>query len=118
MLTENSDYNAKEDITPIDPTTVLQTLVELPLSTWSYRKDPGVRHLGPMAQDFHDRFGLGESPTGIATLDTSGVALAAIQALAADNAAKEARIAHLEVQLAELEAVVAQLAAQRPGGDH
>jgi hypothetical protein len=34
-----------------------------------------------MAEDFYQAFGLGESETGIATLDTSGVALAAIQGL-------------------------------------
>ena len=36
--------------------------------------------MGPMAQDFHAIFGLGEDDTHIASLDASGVALAAVVA--------------------------------------
>jgi hypothetical protein len=41
-------------------------------------QDPGVRHMGPMGQDFHRAFGLGESSRYIATVDADGV-LAAIK---------------------------------------
>jgi FtsZ-binding cell division protein ZapB len=34
-----------------------------------------------MAQDFYAAFGLGQSETGLSSIDTAGVALAAIQAL-------------------------------------
>ena len=37
--------------------------------------------MGPMAEDFHTTFGLGASDKHITNLDTSGVALASIQAL-------------------------------------
>jgi hypothetical protein len=84
-LTENSDVNAKQDIVRVDPNAVLARIVKLPISEWSYIDAPNQRHIGPMAQDFHASFGLGGSEKQIATLDTSGVALAGIKALKAEN---------------------------------
>ena len=81
-LTENSDKNAKMAIEPVDEAAILDKVAALPVSAWSYKDDaPGIRHIGPMAQDFHAAFGLGHTDKGIATLDTSGVALASIKAL-------------------------------------
>ena len=78
-------------------------MIELPISEWSYKTAAdGTRHIGPMAQDFSAAFGLGNSNTSIATLDVGGVALAAIQALEAENRALEARIEALEALVAEL----------------
>jgi len=52
------------------------------ISAWSYNEgDPEARHIGPMAQDFHEAFGTGSSDKCIPTVDANGVALAAIQAL-------------------------------------
>ena len=54
----------------------------LPLSTWSYQAQGGeTRHMGPMAQDFHAAFGLGEDERYISSVDADGVTLAAIQGL-------------------------------------
>jgi trimeric autotransporter adhesin len=55
-----------------------------------------VRHLGPMAQDFHARFGLGDDDRTYNSVDAHGVALAAIQALDRMVAAQEKRIQSLE----------------------
>jgi hypothetical protein len=97
-LSENSDRAAKRDIEAIDPLAILKALREVPIQSWSYNDTPGVRHLGPMAQDFHAAFGLGAEATSIATIDRDGVALAAIQALYDLTLAKDARIAELEAQ--------------------
>lgn len=81
-LTQMSDRDSKSDIVPVDVEQVLARVADLPISTWSNKKDAkGVRHMGPMAQDFYAAFGLGDDERRIATLDTSGAALAAIQAL-------------------------------------
>jgi len=40
-----------------------------------------VRHAGPMAEDFHQAFGLGEDDKHIAPGDQAGVALLAVQGL-------------------------------------
>jgi hypothetical protein len=59
---------------------VLAKLARLPLSTWSYKHD-GVRHIGPMAQDFFAVYGFGEDRRHITTSDLAGVGLAADKAL-------------------------------------
>ena len=55
-----------------------------------------VRHLGPMAQDFHASFGLGNDDRTYHSVDAHGVALAAIQALERVVKQQEQRIERLE----------------------
>jgi hypothetical protein len=103
VLTEGSDRNIKENIEAVNPTDVLAKVVDLPLSTWNYIKDESdTQHLGPMAQDFHAAFGLGDDEKKIATLDTSGVALAAIQGLNLELKNRDEKIAELEEANQEL----------------
>jgi trimeric autotransporter adhesin len=102
--TSVSDRNAKENFRPVDAADVLAKVVALPISRWNYKsQDSNVQHLGPMAQDFKAAFDLGESDTGITTVDADGVALAAIQGLnkkleetRAENAELKARLEKLE----------------------
>jgi hypothetical protein len=106
--TSMSDRNAKENFAPVDAQALLEKVSALPLSTWNYKsQDPAVRHLGPMAQDFKAAFNVGESDTGITTVDADGVALAAIQGLnqkvEAQNAALRAENAELKARLEKLE---------------
>ena len=77
-----SDRNLKRDIEPVDEQGVLESVARIPVSTWSYKNDdPSVRHLGPMAQDFHAAFGLGSTDRAYDPIDAHGVELAAIKAL-------------------------------------
>ena len=126
-----SDRNVKTNFVPLDSKEVLDKVVALPVTTWAYRSDAATRHMGPVAQDFHAAFGLGDDDRAINHLDESGVALAAIQglnakveALAAVLTAREARIATLEStvatmrtdqhsELAQLRALVETLLAAR-----
>ncbi len=76
---------------------ILRRLRTLPIKTWSYKFDhPTVLHLGPMAQDFADRFGLSDDDRTIHPIDSSGVALAAIQALAEQVEALQEEVAILK----------------------
>ena len=76
----------------------------MPVSTWNYTsQDPSIRHIGPMAQDFYATFGVGEDERRISTIDADGVALAAIQALYAENQALKAELAGMEARLSALE---------------
>lgn len=103
-LTEMSDRASKENIRSVNSRDVLAKVIDLPLSTWNYiDTEDEVRHLGPMAQDFFAAFGLNNSPKGISTLDTSGVALAAIQGLNEVIQEKDAQIQDLEARLKALE---------------
>lgn len=109
-----SDRNLKEHFAPVNSRDILDKVLELPLTTWNYRTDPGASHLGPMAQDFRAAFGFGTDDKHIATVDADGVALAAIQGLnqkleqetAAQRAElqnKDRRITDLEQRLQRLE---------------
>ena len=78
------------------------------MASWNYKaQGRDIRHFGPMAQDFHAAFGLGESDRTITTVDADGVALAAIQGLNAkleeELKAKNARISELERRLEGIE---------------
>lgn len=99
-----SDRAAKNDFQPVDASAILDAIVELSIAEWSLVKDPaGVRHVGPTAQDFRAKFGLGADDRHIALADMSGVALAAIQVLAARLEDRDAEIERLSRRLAALE---------------
>ncbi|HEY3353503.1 MAG TPA: tail fiber domain-containing protein [Polyangia bacterium] len=98
-----SDREQKSGIVATDPEQVLAALEQVPVSTWSYKTEPGgVRHMGPMAQDFHGAFGLGDSERHIAQIDADGVALAAIQGLLRVTRRQDARLAALGSENATL----------------
>lgn len=81
-----SSRDAKEDIEAVDDEAVLEGLGGVDIYTWRGESEPEtVRHMGPMAEDFHRAFGLGTSNKAIATIDLDGVALAAIRAVHAEN---------------------------------
>jgi hypothetical protein len=104
----------KDGFSPVDPQAVLAQVAELPLASWTYKKDDGaIRHIGPMAEDFHAAFGLGADDRYISDSDTVGVALAAIQGLNQVVEQKDQRIVKLESRLEELESLVRELASDR-----
>ena len=91
-----SDRNVKQQFASIQPQEVLDKLAALPISEWSFKSDPSIRHVGPMAQDFYGAFGLGIDDKHIATVDADGVALAAIQGLNQKLEEKSAEIQALK----------------------
>jgi trimeric autotransporter adhesin len=110
-----SDRNTKTNFEPVDPTAVLNQVTQLPVHYWNYRaQDPATRHLGPVAQDFHSAFGLGNNPRRIATVDADGVALAAIQGLnlklETELEARDRELKQLRQEMATLTARFEQLA--------
>jgi hypothetical protein len=100
-----SDRNAKTAIAPLDDASILASVVRLPVSSWQYKSERGVRHVGPMAQDFYAAFGVGTDDRHITSIDEDGVALAAIKALNAENTGLQAENAALHQRLARDEAV-------------
>jgi hypothetical protein len=105
-----SDRNKKENFATVDASAVLQKVVEMPITTWSYTfEDSSVRHIGPMAQDFKAAFEVGATDKAIFQVDADGVALASIQALAAELATVKDENARLKGSLAAMERRLAQL---------
>jgi hypothetical protein len=106
--TNLSDRECKKNFEDVDAREVLERLVEVPVRTWSYKsQDDSIRHMGATSQDLHAAFGLGLDDTGIATVDGLGVSMAAIQGLRHE---KDAQIAELRQELADLKALVQHLA--------
>jgi len=112
-----SDRNRKELFAGVDGEDILNRIRGLPVTTWRYRdeQDRSVRHIGPMAQDWHQAFGFSKDNTTINMSDFDGVNLAAIQALEkrttelrAQVAEKDAKIQELEARIARLEALLTQ----------
>ncbi|WP_406102751.1 hypothetical protein OG698_10205 [Streptomyces sp. NBC_01003] len=68
-------------LTQRDGFAILQAVASVPVSSWSYRGEEHVQHLGPMAQDWHAAFGLGPDDRSIHLVDVNGVSMVAVQAL-------------------------------------
>jgi hypothetical protein len=107
-----STKTAKSDIEPVNGPDALTAVESLDIATWRYdAEDEDIRHIGPMAEDFHDAFGLGHDEQRISNVDADGVALAAIQGLSqqldetqAELDAKDDRIDDLEAENADIRA--------------
>ena len=112
-----STRSAKTNIDPVDPEAILNGVTEIEVATWEYKDDDGegagTRHVGPMAEDFHEVVDVGTSDDHINSINADGVALAAIQGLSknldetqADLEAKATRIADQQETIDALEAEV------------
>jgi hypothetical protein len=127
-----SDRNAKTDFSPVDTRAVLDKLVAMPITIWNYKtQETGIRHIGPMAQDFYASFGVGEDDTHITTVDADGVALAAIQgmyqvvqekqgeidSLKSENADLKNQLNDLKTKQDDLDGRLARLEAQAASGN-
>ncbi len=79
----SSDRKLKENFQTLDLRDVLRRVVAMPVTSWTVIGHPERRHIGPVAQDFHASFGLGDPKDDkhIDIGDSQGVALAAIQGL-------------------------------------
>jgi trimeric autotransporter adhesin len=104
VLASSSDRNLKTNIAPVNPREILERVLGLHISTWSYTNDDSrARHIGPMAQDFFVAFQVGADNRHIASVDADGVALAAIQGINELLNEKAMRISELEKRIALLE---------------
>jgi hypothetical protein len=91
----SSDRNLKENFRTLDLRDLLRRVVAMPVTSWTVIGRPDRRHIGPVAQDFHASFELGDKndDTHIDIADSQGVALAAIQGL---NAKVDEQVTLLE----------------------
>jgi hypothetical protein len=115
-----SDKNLKTDFTKVMPEDILNRLAALPIQGWRYTNEiAGVRHIGPMAQDFKAAFGLGQDDKFIGFVDEQGVALTAIQGLNqklnGQLKSRDAEIADLKSSEDELEQILEQRQANQSG---
>ena len=76
-----SSRTFKEKFQPVNTDIILQKIGNLNITRWQYKDSDEGQHLGPVAEEFYDAFGLGHDEKYISTTDASGVALAAIKAI-------------------------------------
>jgi len=102
----SSSRAAKTDIDPVDPQSILDDVVDLEVATWRYDggegNPEGPRHVGPMAEEFHEVVDVGESEEHINSVDADGMLFAAVQALAQKHDEKDERIVELEAEIDRL----------------
>ncbi len=103
-----SSREVKTDFVELDTRAVLDSLVNLPMTSWRYKNSTEDRHFGPMAEDFKEAFDLGDGEH-ISSVDADGVALAAIQGLHYQMKDKDAEIEDLKERIRQLEALVGSL---------
>ena len=107
-----SDRNRKEHFQAVDGEDVLMRLRRVPVTSWNYiAEGREVRHIGPMAQDWHAAFALNGDPLTINQGDFDGVNLAAVQALEKRTGEQAERIRALEAEQARQAAEIAELRA-------
>ncbi len=97
-----SDRNAKTNFSAVDGRDILNKLLDVPIATYNYKTQDGVRHIGPVAQDFAAAFGVGEDERRISVVDADGVALAAIQGLYQMVEERESQLAAQESEIGDL----------------
>ncbi len=104
-LTQGSSRTIKDVVASVSAQQVLDQVAELPLARWTYKQDEDRSvHMGPMAEDFYETFGLGSDAQHIAPADLAAVALAAVKGLQAEVEQRDARIEQLEQRLLQIEA--------------
>jgi hypothetical protein len=105
-----SDRNLKENISSVSPEWTLDQLAALPVTRWNYIGDSSkVRHLGPMAQDFHAAFGVGSTQRRINLADANGVVMLAVQGLHRRLTALSQQVSTLQCENTALKREVARL---------
>ncbi|MBS1796719.1 MAG: tail fiber domain-containing protein [Acidobacteria bacterium] len=103
----NSSSRAlKTNFEAVDSRDVLRRVVRLPVLSWNYKAETNVRHIGPVAQDFYREFGLGSDDEHIGTIDSEGVALAAIKGLYEEIGDRDAKIAAQQTRAAEQQKII------------
>ncbi len=120
-----SDVNLKENFTSVDAQGILRRLSTLPITSWNYKSQGrDVAHIGPTAQDFMQAFALGDDEHYISSVDSDGVALAAIKGLHEVVQQKHATIERqsaiiddLSTRLRALEDRMAELSGSRTSVD-
>lgn len=110
VFTCASSRSTKENLARVDGESVLVTLRSVPVNSWNYiAEGAGVRHVGPMAEEFHAAFGLGTGNTTIGVQDLTGITLAAVKALEERTVELRQKSLELEQKSEEVDALRAQL---------
>jgi Chaperone of endosialidase len=95
--TNSSSRAFKDNFEELSNSEILSKLSQLNIQKWKY-KGTDETHIGPIAEEFKELFNLGVKGDNehIGTIDTSGIALKAIQALMEEIKVLKEKISELE----------------------
>jgi hypothetical protein len=106
-----SDRKLKNSFEDLRADDILDKVWQLDIQRWHYIADrEPVTHIGPVAQEFYQLFQVGDEAT-ISTVDPSGIALLAIQALTERGQQKDATIARQQSEIDGLMRAIAEMSA-------
>ena len=75
-----SDINLKENLVERDYSDTLTRIMDMPIYTYNFKTvDPGIKSIGPVAQDFNRLFPSDKDQLSIVERDMCGVALAGVK---------------------------------------
>lgn len=115
-LSDSSDVNLKENITPIDAKKILQKIEKLPISIWNYKGNKNKdKHIGAMAQDFYQSFQFGPDNLHIAPKDAAFVAMVGVQELSTKLKEKDKEIEKLKISIKKLEQILTNMDGEKNG---
>jgi hypothetical protein len=99
-----SSRYTKQNFLAVNGEDVLARLRNVPVTTWNYISEGAQsKHMGPMAEDFYQAFGLGTGNTSIGVQDLAGVSLAAVKSLDQRTALLQQRTIEVEQLRAEVQ---------------
>ena len=106
-----SDINLKENLVEHNYSDTLDKIMEMPIYTYNFKTSaPGIKSIGPVAQDFNRLFPFDKDQLSIVDRDMCGVALAGIRGvkLGLDSLSEstDSRITALELRILALEAAM------------
>ena len=101
-----SSRKKKENFEELDKQDILNRISQLEMYKWNYKaEDPNIKHIGPIAEDFWDKFRLNDNDCMVSHIDPAGVALAGIQALNENLMAQKKQVETLQANLMDFGAV-------------
>jgi hypothetical protein len=109
VWTANSSRDTKENFRELAPGEALARIAKLSVPEWNYKgEDRAVRHIGPIAEDFHAAFGLnGASNKMVSHIDPAGVALAGLKDVARKLDEQQRQLEEQQREIAQLKARLA-----------
>jgi hypothetical protein len=99
-----SSRYTKQNFLAVNGEDILARLRSVPVTTWNYISEGAQsKHMGPMAEDFYQAFGLGTTNTAIGVQDLAGVSLAAVKSLDERTAQLQQRTLEVEKLRSEVQ---------------
>jgi len=102
-ISNPSSRKLKKNFEQINTAEILDKIANLSIEKWVYKHRDDELHIGPIAEEFYETFGLGASSEQISTIDSDGIALAAIQALKSENDELRQLISALQAQVEDIQ---------------